>query len=66
MLERGNLGVRVVTLTIKGLPFNFYAYSSYGRDTSVFHKLEKELDIYINWRDELVSLVFRSERPRRR
>jgi 15-cis-phytoene desaturase len=51
VLERGNLGGRAVTLKIKGFAFNFGAHAIYGRDTSVLRKLEKELDIRIDWRD---------------
>ncbi|MFC3882259.1 phytoene desaturase family protein [Bacillus songklensis] len=51
LLERGKLGGRAVTLMIKGFSFNFGAHAIYGRDTSFLRKLEKELNIHINWRD---------------
>lgn len=51
VLERGAIGGRAVTLTIKDFSFNFGAHAIYGRDTSVLRKLEKELDIHIDWKD---------------
>ncbi|WP_062197485.1 phytoene desaturase family protein [Massilibacterium senegalense] len=51
LLEKGAIGGRAVTLTIKDFSFNFGAHAIYGRDTSILRKLEKELDIHINWRD---------------
>jgi hypothetical protein len=53
-VRKGKLRGRAVTLTVKGVSFNFGAYAIYGRNTSVLRKLEKKLDIHINWRDELV------------
>lgn len=51
LLERASLGGRAVTMNLKGFSFNFGAHAIYGRDSSVLRKLEKELDIQINWRD---------------
>lgn len=51
LLERGNLGGRAVTLSIKGFDFNFGAHAIYGRDTSVLRQFEKELKLHIDWRD---------------
>lgn len=51
VLERGNLGGRAVTLTIKDFKFNFGAHAIYGRDTSTLRLFEKELGIRIAWRD---------------
>jgi hypothetical protein len=54
LLERGKLRGRAVTLMVKEDSFNFGAYAIYGRNTSVLRKLEKKLDIHINWRNELL------------
>ncbi|UFJ41490.1 FAD-dependent oxidoreductase [Brevibacillus humidisoli] len=49
--ERGVLGGRAVTLTIKGFRFNFGAHAIYGRDSSVLRTYEKELGLQIDWQD---------------
>ena len=51
VLERGQLGGRAVTLNIKGFSFNFGSHAIYGRDVSILKKMEKELDLQIDWRD---------------
>ncbi|MBO8163663.1 MAG: NAD(P)/FAD-dependent oxidoreductase [Brevibacillus sp.] len=51
ILERGSLGGRAVTLTIKGFHFNFGAHAIYGRDTSILRTFEKELGLSIDWQD---------------
>ncbi|GAA0354528.1 phytoene desaturase family protein [Bacillus horti] len=51
VLERATLGGRAVTINMKGFAFNFGAHAIYGRDSSYLRRLEKELDIQIDWRD---------------
>ncbi|WP_019120530.1 phytoene desaturase family protein [Brevibacillus massiliensis] len=51
VVERGALGGRAVTLTIKGFHFNFGAHAIYGRDSSVLTRLERELGLKIDWQD---------------
>ena len=51
VLERGQLGGRAVTMNIKGFSFNFGSHAIYGRDVSILKKMEKELDLKIDWRD---------------
>lgn len=51
VLERTSLGGRAVTINLKGFAFNFGAHAIYGRDSSVLRKMEKELEIKIDWKD---------------
>lgn len=51
LLEKGILGGRALTFSIKGFSFNFGAHAVYGRDTSVLNRLEKELELKLNWKD---------------
>lgn len=49
VIERSKLGGRAITVDLKGFSFNFGAHAIYGRDKSSLAKLEKELNIKINW-----------------
>ncbi|WP_232697215.1 phytoene desaturase family protein [Brevibacillus daliensis] len=51
LLERGMLGGRAVTLSIKGFNFNFGAHAIYARDSSVLRTFEDKLGLHIDWQD---------------
>jgi len=49
LVERGKLGGRATTASIKGFDFNMGAHAVYAKDRTVLSKLEKELSLDINW-----------------
>ncbi|MBB5173007.1 phytoene desaturase family protein [Texcoconibacillus texcoconensis] len=51
LIERGQLGGRAMSMTMKGFNFNFGAHAIYGRDKSYLADLEKVLNLSISWAD---------------
>ncbi|SFJ09915.1 phytoene desaturase family protein [Thermoflavimicrobium dichotomicum] len=59
LLEKSpKLGGRAITIPMKGFNFNFGAHAIYARDISVLSKLEKEINLKVDWKNFSPSKAF--------
>lgn len=51
LLEKAKLGGRAITAHLKGFSFNMGAHAIYARDCSYLSKIQKDLNLKIDWLD---------------
>lgn len=49
LIEKSILGGRGITLDMKGFKYNFGAHAVYGLDQSIWSKLQKDLNLNVEW-----------------